>query len=299
MEKTREQISVRVSTNCIIGNVILSAFKLFAGLFAHSAAMISDAAESLSDVFSTLIVIIGVKMANKEADKEHPYGHDRFESVAAIILSVIVFATGIGIGWAGITKIMSATSGTLYAPGALALVAAVVTIAVKEGMYWYTRAAAKKIDSSILLAGAWHHRSDALSSIGTFAGILGARLGLPVLDPVASLITCLFILKAAINIFQNSIEKMTDKACDDSLVEQIRAVILAQESVMAVDQIKTRLFGDRIYVDVEISMNNESTLNEAHETAHRVHDVIEAKFPKVKHCMVHVSPSAPQIDSPM
>lgn len=299
MEKTREQISVRVSTNCIIGNVILSAFKLFAGLFAHSAAMISDAAESLSDVFSTLIVIIGVKMANKEADKEHPYGHDRFESVAAIILSVIVFATGIGIGWAGITKIMSATSGTLYAPGALALVAAVVTIAVKEGMYWYTRAAAKKIDSSILLAGAWHHRSDALSSIGTFAGILGARLGLPVLDPVASLITCLFILKAAINIFQNSIEKMTDKACDDSLVEQIRAVILAQESVMAVDQIKTRLFGDRIYVDVEISMNNESTLNEAHETAHRVHDVIEAKFPKVKHCMVHVNPSAPQIDIPM
>lgn len=299
MEKTREQISVRVSMRCMIGNVILSAFKLFAGLFAHSAAMLSDAAESFSDIFSTLIVIIGVRMANKEADKEHPYGHDRFESVAAIILAIIVFATGIGIGWAGILKILSAKGGTLVTPGVLALVAAAFTIVVKEGMYWYTRTAAKKIDSSILLAGAWHHRSDALSSIGTFAGILGARLGVPVLDPVASVITCLFIIKAAINIFRNAVGKMTDRACDDLLVEEIRAVIRAQASVVAVDQIKTRLFGDRIYVDVEISMNNDITLNEAHETAHRVHNVIETEFPKVKHCMVHVNPAGPQTDGPM
>lgn len=299
MEKNREQISVRVSMHCILGNVVLSAFKLFAGLFAHSAAMLSDAAESFSDIFSTLIVIVGVRMANKEADKEHPYGHDRFESVAAILLSVIVFATGIGIGWAGFLKILSASSETLSAPGILALVAAALTIAVKEGMYWYTRAAAKKIDSSILLAGAWHHRSDALSSIGTFAGILGARLGVPVLDPVASVITCLFILKAAINIFRNAVRKMTDRACDDSLIEEIHAVIRSQASVVAVDQIKTRLFGDRIYVDVEISMHTDSTLNEAHETAHRVHDKIETQFPKVKHCMVHVNPAAPQINCPM
>lgn len=292
MDKNREKVSVKVSTNCMIGNALLSTFKLFAGLFAHSAAMLSDAAESFSDIFSTLIVIVGVKMASKEADKEHPYGHDRFESVAAIILSIIVFATGIAIGWAGVLKILSAKSETLSAPGVLALVAAVVTIVVKEGMYWYTRAAAKKIDSSILLAGAWHHRSDALSSIGTFAGILGARLGVPVLDPIASVITCLFILKAAISIFRNAVGKMTDRACDDSFIEEIRAVILMQESVVAVDQIKTRLFGDRIYMDVEISMHRDATLNEAHETAHRVHDVIETQFPKVKHCMVHVNPSA-------
>lgn len=298
MEKNREQVSVRVSMHCLIGNAVLSAFKLFAGLFAHSAAMLSDAAESISDIFSTLIVIVGVKLAGKEADKEHPYGHERFETVAALVLSGVIFAVGIGIGWSGVQKIFAATDGALSAPGVLALVAAAVTIAVKEGMYWYVRAAAKKIDSSILLAGAWHHRSDALSSIGTFAGILGARLGLPILDPVACVITCFFILKTAIKIFRDSIDRMTDRACDDAFVEEIRAVILAQESVVGIDQIKTRLFGDKIYVDVEISMDEDAMLNEAHETAHRVHDAIEARFPKVKHCMVHVNPTVPKISEP-
>lgn len=298
MEDTRERVSVRVSVRCIVGDIALSAFKLFAGFSAHSAAMLSDAAESFSDIFSTLIVITGVRLASKESDKQHPYGHDRFESVAAIILSVIIFAVGIGIGRTGILRILAARDGELQPPGALALVAAAVTIVVKEGMYWYTRAAAGKIDSSVLLAGAWHHRSDALSSVGTFAGILGARLGVPVLDPVACLVTCVFILRAAINIFRDSIARMTDRACDDSLVDGIRAAALAQESVTGVDQVKTRLFADKVYVDVEISMNDDARLTEAHDTAHRVHDAIEARFPKVKHCMVHVNPAPRGIGEP-
>jgi len=291
MEESKKQIAMRTSRNSIIGNVILSAFKLFAGIFAQSAAMISDAVHSLSDVFSTIIVMIGVKLANQKSDKEHPYGHERFECVAAIVLAAVLFATGVGIGWTGMQKVIAGNYGELATPGLLALVAAIVSIIVKEAMYWYTSIAAKKIDSSALMADAWHHRSDAFSSIGSFAGILGARIGFPILDPIACLVICLFILKAAIDIFQDAVRKMTDKACDDRIVDEMHEIILAQESVEGIDQLKTRLFGDKIYVDVEIRADGSATLVEAHGTAQRVHDAIEEKYPKVKHCMVHVNPA--------
>ncbi|MEL7624738.1 MAG: cation diffusion facilitator family transporter [Clostridiales bacterium] len=290
MEKSNEQIAMQVSRNSIIGNVLLSGFKLFAGVFAQSAAMISDAIHSLSDVFSTIIVMAGVKMANKKPDKEHPYGHERFECVAAIILSVILFATGAGIGWAGLQKVIAGNYGELATPGMLALVAAIISIVVKEAMYWYTRNAAKKIDSSALMADAWHHRSDAFSSVGSFIGILGARLGFPILDPAACIVICLFILKAAVDIFRDAVGKMIDKACDEQTAAKMREIILAQESVLGIDQLKTRLFGDKIYVDVEIRSDGLVTLEQAHDAAQRVHDVIEEQFPKVKHCMVHVNP---------
>jgi len=290
MEKSNEQIAMQVSLGSIIGNVILSAFKLFAGIFAQSAAMLSDAVHSLSDVLSTIMVIIGVKLANQKSDKEHPYGHERFECVAAIILAAILFVTGAGIGWTGILKVFAGNYGELAAPGLLALIAAIISIVVKEAMYWYTRAAAKKTNSSALMADAWHHRSDAFSSIGSFIGILGARLGLPILDPAACIVICLFILKAAIDIFRDSIGKMTDKACDEQTATKIRKVILTQQSVAGIDQLKTRLFGDKIYVDVEIRAEGSITLAEAHHTAQCVHDSIEEQFPNVKHCMVHVNP---------
>lgn len=290
MKKSNEQIAMQVSRNSIIGNVLLSGFKLFAGVFAQSAAMISDAIHSLSDVFSTIIVMAGVKMANKKPDKEHPYGHERFECVAAIILSVILFATGTGIGWAGLQKVIAGNYGGLATPGILALVAAIISIVIKEAMYWYTRNAAKRIDSSALMADAWHHRSDAFSSVGSFIGILGARLGFPILDPAACIVICLFILKAAVDIFRDAVGKMIDKACDEQTAAEMREIILAQESVLGIDQLKTRLFGDKIYVDVEIRFDGLVTLEQAHDAAQRVHDVIEEQFPKVKHCMVHVNP---------
>ncbi len=291
MKMTNEQIAMRVSRNSIIGNVILSGFKMFAGIFAQSSAMVSDAVHSLSDVFSTVIVIVGVKLANQESDKEHPYGHERFECVAAIILAVILFATGIGIGYSGVHKAVAGTDGEIVTPGRLALVAAIVSIIVKESMYWYTCIAAKKIDSSALMADAWHHRSDAFSSIGSFIGIFGARLGFPVLDPAACFVICLFILKAAVDIFRDAIRKMTDSACDDEIIDEMRRIILAQESVEGIDQLKTRMFGDKIYVDVEIRSDGLSTLIKSHDTPHRIHDAIEERFINVKHCMVHVNPS--------
>lgn len=290
MEKSSEQIALRVSRNNIISNILLSAFGLTAGLLAHSTAMVSDAINTVADIFSTIIVMIGIKMANKKPDKEHPYGHERFECVTAIILAAILFATGAGIGWAGIQKVIAGTSGELSAPGLLALIAALVSMVVKELMVWYTRKNAKIIDSGALMADAWHYRSDTLSSAGSFVGILGARLGLPILDPLACLVICLLIFKSAIDIFRDSVGKMTDKAAGEETVNEMRAVILAEPSVTGIDLLKTRLFGDKMYVDVEIRIDGSVTLNEAHSAAQRAHDAIEAKFPKVKHCMVHVNP---------
>lgn len=290
MQKTNEQIALSVSTHTVIGNIFLSIFKLIAGMAGHSAAMLSDAVHSLSDVLSTGIVMIGVHMANKKADKEHPYGHERFECVAAIILAVMLCATGAGIGYGGIRTIVRGHYEALAIPSLLALIASVISILLKEGMYWYTRAAAKKINSTALMADAWHHRSDALSSIGSFAGILGSRLGFPVLDSVACLVICVFIVKAAYDVFMEAIGKMTDHACDDETVTAIQTVILDLDHVCGIDLLKTRLFGDRIYVDVEISMDAAATLQDSHQVAHTVHDAIERAFPHVKHCMVHVNP---------
>ena len=287
--KHHERIAVNVSTVTIAINLALAGFKFLAGFLAHSGAMVSDAVHSASDVLATCIVILGVKLAGREADQSHPYGHERMECIAALILGVILAATGLGIGWSGIQKITGGEG--LAIPGALALVAAVVSIVVKEVMFWYTWLAAKKIDSSALKAEAWHHRSDALSSVGSFAGILGARLGFPVLDPAASVIICLFILKAAWDILADALGKMTDHACDPETTAEMKASILAQPGVLGVDALNTRLFGDRVYVDVEIAADGELPLKVTHATAQAVHDALEAQFPQVKHCMVHVNPA--------
>lgn len=285
-----KKIAMRVSTVSIVVNVMLSIFKLFAGIFAKSGAMISDAIHSASDVFSTFIVIIGVNIANKKSDKEHQYGHERLECIASIILAVILFATGIGIGIDGIKKIMEGNYGNLKIPGVLALIAAVVSIVVKEWMYWYTRSAAKKINSGALMADAWHHRSDALSSIGAFIGIFGARLGFPILDPIASVIICIFIGKAAFDVFKDSIDKLVDKSCDDVIVKKMRTIIMNEDGVIRIDSLRTRLFGAKIYVDIEIAADGSKTLTDTHEIAERVHNVVELNFESVKHCMVHVNP---------
>lgn len=291
---TPEQTALRVSSVSIVGNIMLSGFKLFAGFAARSSALISDAVHSASDVFSTVVVMVGIKVAHRAADKSHPYGHERMECVAAMLLAVLLAATGFGIGATGISQIFSGRY-LPPAPGLLALAAAGISILTKEAMFWYTYFAAKRIHSSALMADAWHHRSDALSSIGSFAGILGARLGLPILDPLASVGICLFILKAAWDIFRDAIGKMTDHSCDDVTVAKLQELILKQEGVLGIDDLKTRLFGDRIYVDIEIRADGNKTLTEAHAIAQRTHDAVEAYFPTVKHCMIHVNPMVLEI----
>jgi cation diffusion facilitator family transporter len=286
-----KEIAMRVSIISIIVNIILSLGKLAAGIIANSGAMISDAIHSASDVFSTFIVIIGVSISNRKADDNHQYGHERLECVASIILAVILFITGIGIGFEGVKKILEGDNNSLQVPGLMALIAAVVSIIVKEWMYWFTKSAAKKINSGALMADAWHHRSDSLSSVGAFIGIFGARMGYPVLDSVASVGICIFIVKASYEIFIESINKMVDKSCDINTVQKMKDIIKSQSGVIEIDDIKTRMFGSKIYIDIEISADGSLTLEEGHKVAKGVHDAIEMKFSEVKHCMVHVNPA--------
>ena len=284
------KIANRVSFITIIGNVILSVVKFLAGIIAHSNAMISDAVHSASDVFSTIVVMIGIKLASKEADKEHPYGHERLECVAAIVLAMVLIITGLGIGAEALKNIVQGNYSDLQVPGILALIAAVVSIVSKEAMYWYTRYYAKKIDSSALMADAWHHRSDAFSSIGALVGIGGARVGFPVMDSIASLVIFVFIVKAAYDIFKDAMDKMLDHSCDEETEKQIYDCVMKNEHVRGIDLLQTRIFGNKIYVDVEIQLYASYTLEEAHNIAETVHKDIEDSFPKVKHIMVHVNP---------
>lgn len=286
-----EKEAVRVSLVSIIGNTVLTAFKLLAGIFAHSGAMISDAIHSASDIFSSIIVIIGIKLAARDSDKDHPYGHERFECVAAIVLAVILLITGLFVGKGAIDQIIAGSTQQITVPGVLALVAAVVSIVSKEGMYWYTRFYAKKLDSGALMADAWHHRSDALSSVGALVGIAGARMGAPVFDAIASLFICLFIAKAAYDIFKDAVEKMVDRACSEEVEQALAECAAGQENVLGVDLIQTRVFGNKIYVDIEICADGNITLLEGHDIAQHVHDAIEEQFPNVKHIMVHVNPA--------
>ena len=292
MKKNNEMtIANRVSVITIIENVLLALFKLVAGIIAHSGAMISDAVHSASDVFSTFVVMIGIKLASKEPDKEHPYGHERLECVAAILLAFVLFATGFGIGLGALENILQGNYNQLQMPGMLALVAAVVSIVCKEGMYWYTRYYAKKIDSAALMADAWHHRSDAFSSIGALVGVGGARLGYPVMDSVASLVIFVFIAKASYDIFKDAMDKMVDHSCDEETEKQLYECVMKNQNVLGIDLLQTRIFGNKIYVDVEIQADGSYTLQKAHEIAEEVHDEIENSFPKVKHIMVHVNPA--------
>ena len=292
MEKNQEQIAMRVSYISILGNVLLSVFKLMAGIFAHSGAMITDAVHSASDVFSTFVVMIGIKISARASDKEHPYGHERMECVAAIVLATILCITGLGIGKNAIAKLQDGNDAGMVIPGILALVAAIVSIVVKEAMFWYTRGAARKIDSGALMADAWHHRSDALSSVGALVGILFARNGYPMMDAVASLIICVFIVKASYDIFKDAVDKMVDKACDEETERELRKFVEAQPGVLGVDLLQTRVFGNKIYVDLEICADENSTLKESHQVAEQIHDKLEIQFPKVKHIMIHVNPKS-------
>ena len=291
--KTAVKIINKVAIVTIVVNLVLAIGKFLAGIFGNSTAMISDAVHSSSDVLSTLIVLIGARIAVKNEDKDHNYGHDKFESIASILLAMLLFATALALGYTGIKDIISATKGDeeYVKPTMLALIAAIVSIVVKEGMYWYTIFYAKKLDSQALKADAWHHRSDALSSVGALIGIAGARMGFPISDPLASVVICFFIEKAAFEIFRDAVDKMVDKACDEETEQQLKECALSQEGVLGVDLLHTRVFGNMIYVDIEIRADGNETLRRAHGIAERVHDSIEKNFPKVKHIMVHVNPN--------
>jgi len=286
-----EKIVKKLSFIGIFGNIVLSAFKLFAGIFGKSGAMVSDAVHSLSDVFATFIAFLGVKLSEKAPDDGHPYGHDRFECIAAIVLGIILAATGLGIGYTGLQKILAGNSSEIEIPTLLPLIAAVVSIAAKEGMYRYTMHYARKLGSAAFEADAWHHRSDALSSIGSFAGILAAKLGLSIMEPIASILICLCILKVAFDIVKDAFMRMMDTSCGSKYENNLKAFIEEQQGVISVDLLHTRYFGNKIYADMEISVDKNLSLIDAHAIAEDLHQKVEASYPNIKHIMIHVNPA--------
>lgn len=284
------KIIKNLSLVSIIGNTILSAFKLFAGISGNSGAMISDAIHSISDVITTVIAFFGVRISKKEADKAHPYGHDRIECVASLILGLILLMIGLGIGKTGIENIFTENRNTLAAPSLIALIAAVISIIGKEAMYWYTRHYAKLIHSAAFMADAWHHRSDALSSIGSFIGIGGAMLGFPIADPIASVVICLFILKVSFDILWDAVKKMLDTSLGDDYEKRLTDYIILQKDVIQIDLLHSRMFGNKVYIDLEIAVDKNKSLQEAHAIAEQIHNDVEQNFPDIKHIMIHVNP---------
>ena len=279
----------RVSSTGIAVNVLLAAFKFIAGVVGRSGAMISDAVHSLSDILGGLTVIAGARLSGRESDAHHPYGHERMESAASIILSGILAAAGIAIG---VNAVNALTSGEYQSamPGVIALVAAILSVVTKELLFHYTRIQARRLNSESLGAEAWHHRSDALSSLGSLVGVGGARLGWPALEPVASLVICGFIIKAAFDIFREAIDKLLDRACAPEEEQAMREFVMSIPGVEGVDLLRTREFGRRVYVDLEIRADGDQTLRQAHSIAENVHTGLEKQFPDVKHVMVHVNP---------
>ena len=280
----------RVTSIGIIGNVILSLFKFLAGIFGHSSAMVSDAIHSLSDVLATFIAWLGIRLSMQAPDREHPYGHERLECVASLLLGTILFGTGLMIGLSGLKTILAGHYEELQAPECIALIAAVVSIATKEGMFLYTRHYAKVLNSAAFMADAWHHRSDALSSIGSLIGIGGAMLGFPILDPLASVAIAVCIIKVAYDILKDAVSKMLDTACSSEYEKKLADFISAQDGVDRLDVLHTRMFGNKIYIDAEISVDGDKSLTDAHEIAESVHTQVEKHFDNIKHIMIHVNP---------
>ena len=252
-------IGVRVSKNTIIGNFILAFIKILIGFIARSTAMVADGMHSLSDVVTTIGVIIGLKLSHKEADKTHPYGHEKIESITSLFLATVLFLVAISIGYSGIIKIINHSYVT---PGFSAIIAAITSIIVKELMYWYTIKYANEINSPSLKADAWHHRSDALSSVGALIGILGARIGYPFLDPLVA--------------SEEDVQVIIDK-------------INSIDGIYEIKNLKTRQHSNKLYVDVDISVDATLTVEEGHNIASHVHNLIEEDS-RIKHCMVHVNP---------
>lgn len=290
MENNRYQTGQRANRVGIMTNILLTLLKLAAGLLSHSTAMIADAFESVSDILTTSIVALGLKIANKPADREHPYGHEKAEAIAAKFVAGFLLIAGLAIGWKALRCLIE---GDVQKPGILALYVAILTIAIKEALFQYTIYIGKRINSTALKANAWHYRSDALTSLVTLVGVVAARLGYAAADPIAALLSTLLILKMAYEIYAKSISELMDSSAPPEKVETIRQIILSVPDVKGIDLLKTRKHGNMIYVDVDIVVDRRMSVLDGHNIASTVRNDVISKVGDVKDVMVHVNPCHP------
>lgn len=291
----------KVTVACIIGNIALTALKLVAGLLGSSKAMVSDALHSASDIVATSVVLIGIRIAKKPVDKEHPYGHGRVESITAAFVGIVLVFAAIMIIGAIVESIITHSFTT---PGFLALGAAVLSIVVKEIMYRVTYASGEKIGSESIMADAWHHRSDAYSSVGSFLGILGSMagkwLGIPLLeylDPIAGAVVACFIFKIAYDILKLSVKNLMDSSPHEAKLDSIKETALAVEGILSVPQLKARYLGQRLYVDIEIEVCAGITVEAGHGIADCARERIIGVIEDVYEVNVHVEPQRGSADA--
>lgn len=287
----RTKLIFKVSALSILANVFLTIFKAVFGIMFNSYALVSDAIHSLSDVFSTIVVIVGSFFARKDVDDDHNYGHEKYESIAGLLLAIfLAFISAIILSDAVHTLIAIIGGDVMETPNKYALIAAFVSIVVKELMFRYTVNVANKIKSPALKADAWHHRSDALSSVASFVAIILAMAGFAIADPIASFLICMFIFKVALDIFKESLDQITDKAAPSELTESIKMTILENKDVLEISEIKTRAHASKLYVDVSIQVDKNISVYDGHEIAEQIHDDIESKYEDVLHMNVHIEP---------
>lgn len=279
----------------IIADGVLTIGKIIAGILASSSSLVSDGVHSASDIISTIIVLIGAKISLKAADKEHPFGHERLESIASIILAMILVGTAFILGFNGIKAIIEFAQGQIPKQTGfvfLALGFAIASIVVKFIMFLYAYIVSKKTKSTSLKADAFHHLSDSLSSIGSVLGVVGIMLGggWYILDPIASLLIALLIVKVAIDIAREAINQVVDKKAPEPFENQVKEIIKAHEGVKKINSLRTRQFGNKYYVELAIAVDSFISVKQGHDIATKVHDDLEKHLDELKHCVIHIEP---------
>ena len=292
MDRSKEIYKVTLVGGFV--NVLLLIFKFVAGIAGHSAAMVADAVHSLSDFVTDVIVLVFVRISCKPQDKSHDYGHGKYETLATTIIGVALMAVALGIVYHGGRNIVAWLGGAqLAAPGMLALWAALVSVILKEGVYQYSIVKARQLDAPVVEANAWHHRSDALSSVGTAIGIGGAIfLGQrwTVLDPVASVVVGIVIVKVAFDLLQRGIGDLTEQSLPDSVEDEIIALVSTLPGIDKPHDLRTRRIGSHYAIEMHILMDGNMTLNEAHEKASAVEDLLHQHYGPDTHVAVHMEP---------
>jgi cation diffusion facilitator family transporter len=275
-------------------NFILTIGKIIAGLVGHSTAMVADGIHSLSDFITDVIVIVFIRVSGKEKDKSHHYGHGKFETFATMLISFALIIVGLGILITGVNKIINSLQGELIEqPGFIALYAALISIIFKEGLFWYTKIEGKKFNSQAMIANAWHHRSDAFSSVGTALGISGAILlgeRWRILDPIAGVIVSFFILKVAWDIAKPSIEELLDRSLPETTEKQLEEIITNTKGVEYFHNLRTRKIGEIISVEVHVKVDKNMTVELSHQIATEIEITIRKRFGERTHVIVHVEP---------
>lgn len=290
----REKGIYRVTLTGSVGNFLLLVFKFVAGIWGHSAAMVADAVHSLSDFVTDIIVVIFVRLSAKPADEDHDYGHGKYETLATAVIGLILCAVAIGIFRNGASEIWHFLHGEpLAQPGMLALVAAGVSIVIKEVLYHYTVIKGKHLNSQAVVANAWHHRSDALSSIGTALGIGGAIFlggSWRVLDPLAAMIVSVFIFRVAVRLLKPCVDELLEKSLPKEEEDKIRNIILSFPGVASPHHLKTRRIGNRYAIEVHVRMDGRQPLHEAHDRATAIERRLKETFGEDTHIGIHVEP---------